>query len=85
MSIYAIYLNGSDENSWKLVREKWPERHFILDDRLAFVAPTETTTTQDIAENVALDDKGGLVFNWSAYGGFNSRKLWEWLAKVESE
>ena len=87
MDTYVIYLNDKSDEAWNRVKKKWRHNH-ILDDRLAFVAPEDVTTTADIAEAVGMrvgeDDEGlrGVVISMGAYNGFNDRDLWEWLDKV---
>lgn len=69
MSVYAVSLNQPDEAAWKALRDAWPGRHFILTDRMAFVAPEGITTTAQIAEAVGIggeSDLLGLVLEVSA-------------------
>ena len=84
MSTFAIYLNAPNEAAWSAVRQAWPGRHFILDDRLAFVAPTDDTLTSDIAAHVGMDAGGphGVVAEITSYFGYNRPDLWEWMQKV---
>ena len=66
---------------------KWPDRYFILDDRLAFIAPEGITLTSDTAETVGVkseEDLLGVVVEFSSYSGFNRSDLWEWLSKVRA-
>ena len=87
MSVYAVSLNQADEAAWETLRKEWPERHFILTDRLAFVAPEGITTTAQISEAVGIGGESnllGLVLEVSAHSGFNKSDLWEWLRKVQS-
>ena len=84
MSISAIILNESNEAVWRAVRDRWPDgRHYILTDRVAFVAPEGITLTQDVADHVGMSgDVLGIVIEFDKYHGFNHSGLWEWLDKV---
>ncbi len=87
MAVYAVFLNEENDEAWAKLIERWPDdRHFILTDNLAFVAPERITTTSDVGEAVGMnDDHGvvGIVFEWEAHYGFNSGSLWEWLRQVQ--
>lgn len=87
MGTYAIFLNQPSQHAWDTIKMKWPDRHFILDDRLAFIAPEGITLTSDIAETVGVkseEDLLGVVVEFSSYSGFNRSDLWEWLSKVRT-
>ena len=86
--IYAIYLNEGNNATWGILKEKWPDRHLIVNDRLAFVALDTITTTGNIADTVGMNLESktiGIVFQLSAYNGFNSQNIWEWLEKVSNK
>ena len=86
MSTFAVYLHQPDQGAWDAIRTNWPNRHFILDDRVALVAPAGVTLTADVAKAVGMDaetgSRLGLVVEVSTYFGFNRSDLWEWLSKV---
>ncbi len=87
MSTYAIFLNQPSERAWDTIKKKWPDRHFVLDDRLAFIAPEGITLTSEIAETVGVKSEEGslgVVVEFSSYSGFNRSDLWEWLSKVRA-
>ena len=88
MSVYAIYLSNQVEEARNDLVEKWPSRHFVVEDRLILVAPEEViTTTKDVATVAGLgEDKGrlGVVFEITARSGFHKSEMWEWLRKVEA-
>ena len=87
MSVYGVFLNEPDREAWQTLETTWPDRHFILNGNLAFVAPEGIITTKQIAENVGLgSERGvrGIVFEWVAHNGYNSGELWEWLRKAQS-
>ena len=84
MTIYAIVLNEPDETAWRQVRSEWPDRHYIVTDRLAFITPKEVILTEDIAETLGMDDERnvtGIVIEVASYSGFNKPGLWEWARK----
>ena len=87
MSIYLIALNEDSPNDWESLKEAWPDRHYILTDRLAFVAPRGISLTEDIAETLGMDDDSnitGLVIEWQEpCTGYNRKALWEWIRKIE--
>lgn len=85
MTIYAIVLNEPNETAWRQVRSEWPDRHYIVTDCLAFIAPEGFTLTEGIAETIGMDEQGGVtgvVIEATAYSGFNRSGLWEWARKV---
>ena len=84
MSISAIILHEPNEAVWQAVRNTWlGGRHYILTDRVAFVAPEGITLTQDIANRIGMSGNVlGIVIEFDKYSGFNHSGLWEWLDKV---
>lgn len=88
MRVFAIYLNNPKEDAWRALRERWPGRNYILDDRLAFVAPKdEIVLTSQIAAAMGMVpglETWGVVMELSAFNGFNQNDLWEWLDKARS-
>ena len=87
MSTYAVYLDEPNEGVWDTVKAKWPGRHYILDDRMAFVAPAGITTSAQVSEAVGIcEDQQllGVVIDCSRYSGFNRHDLWEWLDKARA-
>lgn len=87
MTVYAVFLNEADEAAWQALREKWPGRHFILTDHMAFVAPEGLTLTAEIAEAVEFgeaSERRGIIFELTEHNGYNRSDLWEWLRKVQA-
>lgn len=85
MTIYAIVLNEPNEAAWRQVKSEWPDRHYIVTDSLAFVAPEGFILTEDIAEAIGMDERGGVtgvVIEVTSYSGFNKPGLWEWARKL---
>ena len=84
MSVYAVFLNDPNEEAWERVKEVWRERQYILTDRLAFVAPEETTLAEEIADVIGMNEEGGMVgivIESSGHFGLNKPTLWEWMRK----
>ena len=87
MPVYVIAIDKPNEYAWKAIRNKWPDRHYFANQRLAIIAPTGITLTVDIDRSVGMSDEHevlGLEFEMSSYSGYSSRDVWEWLAKVQS-
>lgn len=84
MNINAIILNEPNEAVWQAVCDTWPDdRHYILTDQVAFIAPEGITLTEDIAHHVGMSgDVLGIVIEYDKYHGFNHSGLWKWLDKV---
>ena len=84
MSIYAIILNEPDPQAWSKVEREWPDRHYILTENVAFVAPERTTISAKIAESVGINSDAevlGFVVELNRYDGYNDSALWEWTEK----
>ena len=89
MSTFSVYLNEPDDAVWETIREAWPGRHFILDERMEFIAPEGLALTSDIAKRVGMDVETGngihgIVAELGSYYGLNRIDLWEWLRKINS-
>ena len=87
MDTYAIILNDPSTFAWQAIRDAWPERHFLLTERVALVAPEGITLVDDIAERVGIGKEQeilGIVIELGNYTGFNRSALWEWMRKVQS-
>ena len=85
MSIYAVFLNDPDEGAWNRLKAEWPKPdHFIVNDRLAFVAPKEGVTTEEVGDAVGMDSEhkvSGIVtrVHYNTINGWNRQAVWEWL------
>ena len=88
MSIYFVSLTDPNEEVWKKIKDRWPDRHFILDERRAFVALPGLSVVNDVREPLGIDTDGrvsGLVAEIdSAINGYARKSLWEWLRKARS-
>lgn len=86
MSVYLISLNEPSDEVWDKVKNLWPGRHYLLTDRMAFIAPEGITVTQDIADQLDMNPDGGIagiVVELGNYAGFNRAGLAEWVEKVQ--
>ena len=84
MILYAVVLNEPSEFSWQKIREGWPDRHYFLTDRIAFIATEDLTLTQEIAVAVGMNKEdriSGLVIEATSRGGWNDSSFVEWLSK----
>ena len=84
MTIYAVILYDQDSNAWKNIAKEWPDRHFIVDDRLAFIKSSETELTKTISKRVGIDtdsEMSGIVIQLDYYSGTGSNSLVEWMQK----
>ena len=86
MSVYLVVLHKPDENAWGRLKSAWPDNHYTLTDRIAFVAPDEITLTEKIGDLVGMDENHkvtGFVaeIQYDAINGWNKQALWEWLRK----
>lgn len=86
MSTYLVVLNEPDEAAWERLAEKWPDRHYILNDRIAAVAPEGISITEEITEAIGMDETQAVVgivaeIRNDTVNGWNRRGLWEWLGK----
>lgn len=88
MAIYAIILNEPNDAVWQTVKSGWPGmQHFIVTDHLAFIAPSEPTLTDHIAEKIGMNSGAavpvtGVVIEAKNRSGLNSSSLVEWLGKA---
>ena len=86
MSIYVIFLERPNVAAWNQVRHMWPNRHHIVHETVALVAPEEVTLTREIAVAVGIASESttgatGLVVEFAHHYGFADRALVEWLDK----
>ena len=90
MSVYLIILEEPNESVWTALKEEWPDRqHFILNDRLAFVAPDpkeRILLVEDICDALGMgpiNQVTGIVSQVSSsINGWHRERFWEWLEKA---
>ena len=92
MSMYIIVLDSPDESKtvWPKVRKSWPKpQHFIVDDRVAFIATKEKTLlVGDILKQIGMTKTAskpvtGFVSRLGPNNGLWQRDLWEWMERFE--
>ncbi len=84
MNVYAIVLDEPNENVWEALKRQWPDHHFVLSDRMMFVARDGISVISSISNVARLHDNNapGLVLEITTYSGFSRPDLWEWLKKA---
>ena len=80
MSTYLVVLNEPDDAAWKRLAEKWPDRHYILNERVAAVAPEGISITEEVTEAIGMNETGKVVgivaeIQHEALNGWNRRGL----------
>ena len=87
MNLYAIVLNEPSEDAWEKIKAEWPEHHYLLTDRIAFLAVDNgSITTGKIGSLLGMnkeDDVTGFVMQSAAVNGWNRADLWEWMRNFE--
>ena len=86
MSVYLVALDEPNAGAWRRLEATWPDRHLVLDDRVALVSPDGISLTEEICEAVGMSKDhlvGGFVaeVNYDAFNGWTNPRLWEWLRK----
>lgn len=88
VDVYAVILREPEEAVWQKIREEWPDRHYILTDRLAFVALSGVSTADQICATLGISPKiHGLVIElFDSYQGYfeQGQELGEWLRKARN-
>ncbi len=85
MSIYAVFLNDPDKGAWDRLKAEWPKPgHFIVTNRLAFIAAKDGVTTEEVIDTVGMSSErkvSGIVtrVTYSTINGWNRPAVWEWL------
>ena len=59
MTVFLITLVDPHEGAWNLLKEKWPDSHHIVNDRLAFVAPPGIATSGTVKESIGISTGSG--------------------------
>lgn len=87
MSIYLVALNEDTQDGWRVLKQQWPGRFYILNDHLAFVAPQDVNEADRIATILGMSDQkqvAGFVLELSGeFQGYNDNALWDWIDKVQ--
>ena len=57
MSIYLVALNEDTQNDWRVLKQQWPGRFYVLNGHLAFVAPQDVNEADRIATILGMSDQ----------------------------
>ncbi|MCY4385992.1 MAG: hypothetical protein OXC18_02695 [Desulfurellaceae bacterium] len=86
-----IALEKPNKKVWSALKEEWPGRqHYILDERIAFIAPPSLPfiLTDDVCEALGIDETDqvtGVVLEVpKTISGWHENTFWEWMDKVSS-
>ena len=85
MTTYMIVIDDPDPDLWKTVQDEWPDRHLLLTERLAFIAPEDLTLTRDVADKMGFNSTDrvmGLIVQMDHRAGFHESRFIEWLEKI---
>ena len=92
MGLYLIALVEPNPTAWGRLREKWPDHHYILNERMAFAVPTGIATAETVRDAVGMeagtnDLPSGIVcaLSDSEYSGVLPSKAVNWLKSAEPE
>ena len=95
MSVYMVVLEKPSKEVWSIIRKKWPNRqHYILDERIAFIAHTpsivrgEIMLTGDLSDLLGMNEKkkvtGFVLEVPETIDGWHENTFWEWMEKVSA-
>ena len=89
MSVYLISLVEKDKLAWDRLSKRWPDRHHIVNDMLAFVVPPGVSTVQDVRDELGIstepDAPVGIVVLLDLYSGALDTNTVEWLNAAQHE
>ncbi len=89
MSIYLVALTEPDETAWSEVERNWPNRHHLINDRLAFVSPEGIVTGDEIVTAIGItvndDSPNGIVVPVQNQNGVLPIPTVNWLQAAMSE
>ena len=84
--IYLVALKDPDPEKWEVVRRNFNKgRNYIIDDKVAFIAPEQPTSTGEISHRLGLTSEGGgtgfVLFVGAPVlmAGRHNSDLWEWV------
>ena len=92
MTVYLVALMETDESVWTRIKTEWPDRHYMLDDRLALIsiAPNGVSAPSAVAERIGIQevDQGirGLVIRLrpDAISGILPTSAVDWLRAADA-
>jgi len=91
MTIFAVVLRTPNSEVWERLTEAYPNsNHFVLNSTFALISGGDVS--ENVAQNVGIkgedrvESASGVVFRMSsAYSGFTTASLWEWLGLHSDE
>jgi len=86
MPLYVVILTRENPETWEKLKGQWPDDHFVVDDRQAFVVCNDLTG--EIAEKLGLtpnEGGSGLVIQMDYYAGIGPQNAVEWVNKKKSQ
>ena len=90
--IYIIVMVDPIRDEWASLKEKYPDRHRVVNDRMAFVAPNGISTTVDILNMIRMSNMDSdkkhescivIDLTHTAYTGWLDAGYWEWIDKAK--
>ena len=89
--IYLVALTEQDADVWTKIKSEWPERHYIINETLAFVSisPNGVSAPSSICERVGINAEMGkalglvLRVNPSALAGALPTPAVDWLREAQ--
>ena len=82
MSLFAIVLNEADQRAWDRITENWPQDHYFLTDRAAFVGTSGDELPKDISDTLGMNSEEriqGFVVPADLIAGWNDTRLKKWM------
>lgn len=88
MSVFPIALVDPDKSAWRKLRDEWPNRHYVLSSRMAFVAPEGISTAQDIGDLVGISTEAeapaGIVVPLDSHSGVLQSGAVDWIKAADN-
>ncbi len=91
VSVFLIALAKPDATAWSRLRDNWPDRHRVVSDTLAMVAPDGILSAAQIKEIVGIGvgdaEPAGLVVDMPRFGlsGALDTASAQWLRKAAAD
>ena len=90
--VFIIVMVDPIQDEWASIKEKYPDRHRIVNDRIALVSPNGISTTSDILDVIRLSNMDNdkkhescivIDLTHTAYTGWLNTGYWEWIDKAK--
>lgn len=82
MYLFLVALEAPNPAVWAALENHWPNRHRIVNDRMAFVAPEGIAIASDIANVLGMNPQHevhGVVVQLEKYSGRSSTDVVQWV------